>query len=128
MGGKFSRPDKPFPIVWYNDFVASMPSQEGKHVAITGCTTGTGFEAAKAIVSRGGNVIALNRPSERAVLSLAAIKETCTDTGTCIHVDCDLQDFASVRSAAAEVKKHVTGTGLHCLLNNAGMTASSISR
>ena len=100
-----------------------MPSQEGKHVAITGCTTGTGYEAAKAIVSRGGNVIALNRPSERAVACLADIRAACKEGANAQHVDCDLQDFASVRSAAAQVKQHVKGDGLHCLLNNAGAVA-----
>lgn len=121
MGGQYSKPD--VPIKWYNDYVAAMPSQEGKNVAITGCTSGTGLETAKAIASRGGHIFALNRPSERAVASLAAMKEACKDGGTATHIDCDLQDYASVRSAASQVKNAVQAKGLHCLLNNAGVFA-----
>lgn len=121
MGGQYSKPD--IPIKWYNDYVAAMPSQEGKNVAITGCTSGTGLETAKAIASRGGNIFALNRPSERATASLAAMKEACKDGGTATHIDCDLQDYASVRFAASQVKNAVQAKGLHCLLNNAGVMA-----
>lgn len=85
-----------------------------------GTTSGTGFEAAKAIVSKGGSVYALNRPSERAVASLQALNEACKEGGTATQVDCDLQDFSSVRAAAADVKKHLKGKGLDALLNNAG--------
>jgi NAD(P)-dependent dehydrogenase (short-subunit alcohol dehydrogenase family) len=127
MGGKYSKPDH-VPNRWYDDYVAAMPSQAGKHIAITGCTSGTGFDAAKAIVSRGGNVIALNRPSERAVSALAAIQAACKDGATATHVDCDLQDFASVRSAAAEVSRKVQDAGLNCLLNNAGACLHSFAR
>lgn len=120
MGGMPSKSS--IPIKWYNSYVESMPSQQGKNVAITGCTSGTGLEAAKAIASRGGNVFALNRPSERASAAVLAIKEACKDGGTVTHIDCDLQDFQSVRAAAEKMQKdgQVKANGLNCLLNNAG--------
>lgn len=120
MGNTFAKPED-VPIKWYTDYVAAMPSQQGRNVAITGCTSGTGLEAAKAIVTRGGHALALNRPSERAKAAVATIKEAVKDGGKVTHVDCDLQDFASVRTAAAQIQKLVGTDGLHCLLNNAGV-------
>lgn len=46
--------------------------------------------------------------------------EAAKEGGTATQVDCDLQDFSSVRKAAAELKKHLKGKGLDGLLNNAG--------
>lgn len=62
----------------------------------------------------------LNRPSERVSASLQALQEASKAGGTATQVDCDLQDFSSVRNAAAEVKKNLKGKGLDALLNNAG--------
>jgi NADP-dependent 3-hydroxy acid dehydrogenase YdfG len=105
---------------WHDDFVANMPSMSGKKVAITGTTTGTGFVAANALVRKGAHVFLLNRASERASTSLNAIRQVCKGDAKAVHGECDLQDFASVRAAAASVEQHLEGDGLYALLNNAG--------
>ena len=48
-----------------------MKSQEGKTFVITGTTSGTGFEAAKILLSKGAKVVMLNRnPKKSKILSL----------------------------------------------------------
>jgi NAD(P)-dependent dehydrogenase (short-subunit alcohol dehydrogenase family) len=105
---------------WHEDFVTSMPSMSGKKVAITGTTTGTGFVAANALVRKGAHVFLLNRASEKATKSLNAIRQACKGDAKAVHVECDLQDFESVRAAAASVEQQLEGDGLYALLNNAG--------
>lgn len=123
MGGALSSKDTPIQDKHYDAYASSMVSQAGKVFAITGTTSGTGFMAARAIVTKGGKVLCLNRPSERASASLTALKEFCADGGSAEQVDCDLQSFASVRNAAATVKKQAGPTGLFALVNNAGVMA-----
>lgn len=72
----------PIPDKHYADFVDSMPSQKGRTLVITGTTSGTGFQAAKAIVSRGGTLLVLNRPSSRATAALEKLKGACAEGGT----------------------------------------------
>ena len=61
MGATFSSPEASVPDKYYDGFVKGMESQQGKVFAITGTTSGTGFEAAKALAGRGATVICLNR-------------------------------------------------------------------
>jgi NAD(P)-dependent dehydrogenase (short-subunit alcohol dehydrogenase family) len=60
----------------------------------------------------------LNRPSSRSVASLEKLKAAVPD-GKFVPIDCDLQDFASVRKAAGEIKDKYTD--IFCLSNNAGI-------
>ena len=55
--GFFEPLDTPLPNKYYDAFVQDMASQKGKAFAVTGTTSGTGFEAAKALASRGGQVL-----------------------------------------------------------------------
>mmetsp|Transcript_29825 Transcript_29825/g.96219 ORF Transcript_29825/g.96219 Transcript_29825/m.96219 type:complete len:339 (-) Transcript_29825:403-1419(-) len=116
MGGGTSRYDAPEALasVWFGEFEAALPRLEGKVVAITGCTTGTGFVAAKTCAAKGAKVLMLNRPSERAE---KAVKEVAGG----VHVDCDLMDFGSVKAAVAKVK--TLTDSLDVLCNNAGVMA-----
>lgn len=101
----------------------NLPGLHGKMFAITGTTSGTGYECAKAILSHGGNVLALNRPSERATKALLSLnlvgKEHST---TAQHVECDLSSFQSVAAACKEVKIQCSGV-LYALVCNAGIMA-----
>ena len=93
----------------------------GQVVAITGCTTGTGYFAALTFAKCGARVIMLNRKSERAETALSKIREAVPDAKV-EHVDCDLTDFASVKKAAAELQS-LCSSGLDVLCNNAGVMA-----
>jgi NAD(P)-dependent dehydrogenase (short-subunit alcohol dehydrogenase family) len=113
---------------FFGDFSASVPEQSGKTFAITGCTTGTGFVAAKLCAEKGAKrIIMLNRPSERATEATEKVKIAAQQAGSqceVVHVDCDLMNFGSVRKAAAEVN-NICGRdgGLDVLANNAGIMA-----
>lgn len=104
----------------YVELCESLPDLTGKVFAITGTTSGTGFVAARTVAEKGGTVLLLNRPSERSAASLAKLRATVPEARF-VRVDCDLQDFASVRAAARAVRGTVDA--LYCLANNAGVMA-----
>ena len=116
-------PDVSFNKEWRD----KLPDMTGKVVAITGCTSGTGFVAAMECRSRGATVIMLNRASARAQAAYAAVLTEGSNPGEdwrasrvghgaqppgegvapaedsrkAQHVDCDLMSLDSVRAAAA---------------------------
>lgn len=87
----------------------------------TGTTSGTGFVAARTVAKLNGEVVLLNRPSSRSVASLEKLKEAVPN-GKFVAIDCDLQDFASVRKACEEIKSKYSS--IYCLSNNAGIMAT----
>lgn len=92
----------------------------GKVAAITGTTSGTGYVCARELAKLGATVLLLNRASDRSNAALGKLKEEVPG-GSFEAITCDLQDFASVRSAAAAIKaKH---DKLDILCNNAGVMA-----
>lgn len=104
----------------YIQLKESLPDLTGKVFAITGTTSGTGFVAAKTVGEKGGKVLLLNRPSERSKASLITLK-AAVPAGDFTAIDCDLQDFDSVRTAAHTIVETVDD--LYCLANNAGIMA-----
>ena len=52
---------------------------DGKVFVITGTTSGTGFVAAWVVAELGGEVLLLNRPSQRVTDSMEKLKETVPD-------------------------------------------------
>jgi NAD(P)-dependent dehydrogenase (short-subunit alcohol dehydrogenase family) len=105
----------------YSKFEKTLPDVSGKVFAITGTTSGTGFIAARTAAKHNGEVLLLNRPSSRVEEHLEKLKAAVPD-GKFVPIDCDLQDFASVRKAIAEIKEKYTS--LYCLANNAGIMAT----
>ena len=94
---------------------------DGKTVAITGCTTGTGFALAKFVAEKGGAVVLLNRESSRSSLATSALSALAP--GKVTSIACDLTSFASVREAAATLRETLASTGLDVLCCNAGVMA-----
>lgn len=105
----------------YASFAQRLPRQEGRTVAITGTTSGTGFVAARTAAELGARVLLLNRESTRASSSLDALR-SAVPQGDFEPVVCDLQSFASVRTAAQRVHA-LCPSGLDVLCNNAGVMA-----
>ncbi|WP_428263824.1 SDR family NAD(P)-dependent oxidoreductase [Haliangium sp.] len=101
----------------YQQTVQTLPRLDGRTIAITGCTSGTGQVMAQTCGARGARIVMLNRPSARAEEALAALEEAGIDA---VLVPCDLQRFASVRDAA-EALAQVCPEGLDVLCNNAGV-------
>ena len=95
-------------------------SMKGKTVAITGTTSGTGYVCARELAKLGATVLLLNRQSARADEALAKLQSEVPD-GRFEAITCDLQDFDSVRAAAAEIKSR--HNRLDVLCNNAGVMA-----
>jgi NAD(P)-dependent dehydrogenase (short-subunit alcohol dehydrogenase family) len=124
MGGSSSKESHTdVASVWFPDFEANqVPSLEGKIVAITGCTSGTGLVVAKTCARKGAKaVLLLNRPSPRSDAADALVKSQVPEgsTTTVETVACDLQDFDSVKKAADMIKSKYEAIDVLC--NNAGM-------
>ncbi|MBX2803053.1 MAG: SDR family NAD(P)-dependent oxidoreductase [Myxococcales bacterium] len=92
----------------------------GRVAAVTGTTSGTGFVCARELAKLGASVLLLNRASERAESSLARLRAEVPD-GRFDAVVCDLQDFDSVRAAAAQIRQQYDRLDVLC--NNAGVMA-----
>jgi NAD(P)-dependent dehydrogenase (short-subunit alcohol dehydrogenase family) len=121
MGASSSSYSAPAPIAskYFADFEKALPRLDGKVVIVTGCTTGTGFVAARTCAKLGAHVLMLNRPSDRATSAHAQV----SSFGTATSIPCDLGSLSSVRSAIAEVNKICGETGVDVLCNNAGVMA-----
>ena len=111
---------------YYPEFERSeIGSLEGKVIAISGCTSGTGLIAAQCAARKGAHtILLLNRTSERATAAEAAVKEQipkgCTST-VVATIPCDLQDMASVQEAIKVIKSKYEKIDVLC--NNAGVMA-----
>lgn len=92
----------------------------GRVAAVTGTTSGTGYVCARELAKLGATVLLLNRESPRATASLEKLRSEVPGA-TFEAVTCDLQDFASVRAAAAAVRER--HDKLDVLCNNAGVMA-----
>jgi len=119
----FRIPTRPEPPNVFADEVwATVLPKDLKNMtfAITGSSRGMGYELAKKIAERGGNLILLNRGGQHTEKARDEIAQL-NKGGFTVMINCDLCDFASVRTAAEEVRKQ-TKT-LDCLVLNAGLMA-----
>lgn len=121
MGSSFSQAPAKREIKWYNEFADKLPSMEGKVVVITGTTSGTGFIASQTMANKGATLVLLNRKSERSKAALEKLTEQYPEAKI-EQIECDLQDFSSVKNAADEIKSKY-GDGIDVLCNNAGVMA-----
>lgn len=120
MGVSSSKPH-PIETKWFHDFEAALPSLDGKTVAVTGCTSGTGFILARTAIRKGAtNVLLLNRSSERASKAESDLKGEANAKNV-ETIPCDLQDMESVRKAADMIKAKYEAVDVLC--NNAGVMA-----
>ena len=89
-------------------------------IAITGTTTGTGYVCAREVAKKGASVILLNRKSDRSEKSLKQLQESVPN-GDFTAVECDLQNFKSVKDAVNTIKAKYDVIDI--LVNNAGIMA-----
>lgn len=91
-----------------------VPPQAGRRFLITGASAGIGWEAARVLAMRGGEVILACRDRAKGEGARAAIlAEAPAAQISILHLD--LADLVSVRAAAAEVDR------IDVLINNAGV-------
>lgn len=105
----------------FRQFRSALPSMAGKTIIVTGTTSGTGKVAASVVAELGSKVLVLNRRSDRSTASFSELSEKHPQ-GEVHDVECDLQSFESVRTAAAQVHE-LCPEGVHVLCNNAGVMA-----
>lgn len=93
----------------------------GRICAITGASSGLGYETALALASRGATVALLCRSEARGAQARDAI--TAATGNRDLHVvHCDNANLDTVRAAAAELLARFDA--LHVLVNNAGLMLS----
>ena len=80
---------------------------EGKTFVITGTTSGTGFEAAKILLSKGAKVVMLNRSSKKSEDTISAFKQALGNEIDVSNILMDLAEQDSVKQAAKEVLRTV---------------------
>ena len=109
-------PSKHFP-----SFKDQLPDLSGKTFAVTGTTSGTGRVAALTLAEKGARVLMLNRRSDRSARILSEF-HTQHPNAEVYDIECDLQSFESVQTAAKKIL-HDYPEGLYAIINNAGIMA-----
>ncbi|WP_020538593.1 SDR family oxidoreductase [Lewinella cohaerens] len=89
---------------WTPDRIGSL---KGKTYLITGTTSGTGFEAARILLSKGAKVVMLNRNTKKSEATITTLKQELGNDIEVTNIRMDLAELASVRNAAEEVLKNV---------------------
>ncbi|GAB5408535.1 MAG: SDR family oxidoreductase [Winogradskyella sp.] len=89
---------------WTPDRIGDL---SGKTYVITGTTSGTGFEAAKILLSKGAKVVMLNRNPKKSVDTITTLRQVLGTNIDVSYLLMDLAEQASVKKAAEEVLKTV---------------------
>ncbi|MGV6845640.1 MAG: SDR family NAD(P)-dependent oxidoreductase [Lutibacter sp.] len=90
---------------WTPDRIGNL---NGKTFAITGTTSGTGFEATKILLSKEAKVVMLNRNPKKVEKTIETLKQELGKDIDVTNVQMDLSKQASVKKAAKEVLKTVS--------------------
>ena len=89
---------------WSPDRIENL---NGKTFVITGTTSGTGYEAAKILLSKGAKVVMLNRNAKKSIDTIATLKQELGNAIDVSNIQMDLASLASVKKAAGEVLQTV---------------------
>ncbi|TMM59221.1 SDR family oxidoreductase [Maribacter algarum] len=89
---------------WTPDRIDSL---NNKTYVITGTTSGTGFEAAKILLSKGAKVVMLNRNPKKSEDTIAALKQELGNSIEVSSIKMDLAELDSVKKAASSVLETV---------------------
>ena len=89
---------------WTPDRIGNL---NDKTYIVTGTTSGTGFEAARILLSKGAKVVMLNRNPQKSEDTINTLKQEFGNNIDVLNIQMDLAIQASVRKAAEEVLKKV---------------------
>jgi NAD(P)-dependent dehydrogenase (short-subunit alcohol dehydrogenase family) len=89
---------------WTPDRIGNL---NDKVFVVTGTTSGTGFEATKILLSKGAQVVMLNRNPRKAEDTIKTLKQELGSHIDVLAIKMDLAEQASVKKAADEVLKTV---------------------
>ena len=84
-----------------------LGSLAGKTFVITGANIGTGFAAARLFLSKGANVVMLNRNADKSAAAIASLKQEFGNDADVTYMHMDLAVLDSVREAAGEILEKV---------------------
>ncbi|GAB7256477.1 SDR family NAD(P)-dependent oxidoreductase [Polaribacter sp. OB-PA-B3] len=90
---------------WTPDRIENL---NGKTYVITGTTSGTGFEAAKILLSKEAKVVILNRNLKKAEDTIGLLKQELGNDIDVINIQMDLSKQNSVKKATEKVIKAVS--------------------
>jgi len=90
---------------WTPDRIENL---NGKTFVITGTTSGTGFEAAKILLSKGAKVVMLNRNPKKSAETINTLKQELGNDIDVLSIQMDLAEQASIKKAVEEVDKTVS--------------------
>ena len=85
---------------WTPEEISSL---KGKTFLITGATSGTGYQAARTLLSKGAEVVMLNRNPAKSDKAITNLKAEFGKNASVSYVLMDLSDLSSVRRAADDV-------------------------
>lgn len=85
---------------WIPTRIASL---KGKTYVITGANTGAGFEATKILLSKGAEVVMLNRNESKSAAAIDDLKGQFGTYAKVSFIKMDLAELSSVRAAAKKV-------------------------
>lgn len=102
---------------------ADVPALNGRCFVVTGANTGLGFEVARVLAAKGGEVVLACRDEDRARAAMARIAGE-TPGAVLDFVELDQADLDSVRRAAATLAARPR---LDVLINNAGVMIPPLS-
>lgn len=91
----------------------------GQTYLITGANAGAGFEATKILLSKGAEVVMLNRNATKSKQAIDVLKEQFGANAKVSFIKMDLAELASVRNAAKEVNQTVSQ--INALICNAAV-------
>ena len=84
-----------------------ITSLKGKTYLITGANSGTGFEAARILLSKGAEVIMLNRNIQKSEAAVNALKRSVGSDANVRCIQLDLSSMDSVRQASENILNEV---------------------
>lgn len=89
---------------WTPDRVGDL---KGRTFVITGANVGAGFEAARVLLRKGGEVVMLNRNPAKSAAAIEQLRSEFGAETSVSFIEMDLAALSSVRSAAEDVLKQV---------------------
>jgi NAD(P)-dependent dehydrogenase (short-subunit alcohol dehydrogenase family) len=92
------------PDGWTPDRLGSLA---GKTYLITGGNAGAGFQASRILLSKGAQVVMLNRSAAKSTDAIKTLKDEFGAEADVQFIAMDLADLASVRAAADQVRARV---------------------
>lgn len=95
----------------------------GKTFVITGANTGAGFEASRILLSKGAEVVMLNRNESKSNKAIQLLKEKLGSKIKVSFIKMDLSELSSVRNAAKKVNEIVPK--IDALLCNAAIAQTA---